>query len=83
MADLRGGARDVCPPSDPKFLHFHAVFGENWPNNRLASPLGVSAPSSGKFWIRHCSVLTPNVNGLAFQIQIAKFAESKDLYSKW
>ena len=22
----------------PKFLHFHAVFGKNWPNNRLVPP---------------------------------------------
>ena len=42
----------------PKFLHFHAVFGKNWPNNRLApNPFGVSAPSSGKSWIHHWSVL--------------------------
>ena len=34
VADLR----DAHPPS-PKFLHLHAVFGENWPNNRLAPPL--------------------------------------------
>ena len=39
VADLRGGARDARPPSGPKFLHFHAVFGKNWPNNRLAPPL--------------------------------------------
>ena len=29
VADLRGGARDARPPSGPKFLHFHAVFGKN------------------------------------------------------
>ena len=41
VADLRGGA----PPSSPKFLHFHAVFGKNWPNNRLAPPpLGLAPP---------------------------------------
>ena len=39
VADLRGGVRDARPPSGPKFLHIHAVFGKNWPNNRLASPL--------------------------------------------
>ena len=39
VADLRGGARGTrAPPSGPKFLHFHAVFGKNWPNNRLAAP---------------------------------------------
>ena len=49
LADL-GVIRDMCPPppSGPKFLHFHAVFGENWPNNRLAhSPLGLAHVSLG------------------------------------
>ena len=31
----KGGVRDA--PPGPKF-HFHAVFGKNWPNNRLAPP---------------------------------------------
>ena len=31
--------------SGAKIFHFHAVFGNNWPNNRLAPP--------GKSWIRH------------------------------
>ena len=31
-------------PSPSKFLHFHAVFGEIWPNNRLAPPLRLSPP---------------------------------------
>ena len=47
MADLRGGARDARPPG-PKFLHFHAVFGKNLPNNRLAPPpLGLAPPPLG------------------------------------
>ena len=25
-------------PSGPKFLHFHAVFGKNWPKRKLAPP---------------------------------------------
>ena len=29
----KGGVRDTRPPY-PKFLHFYAVFGKNWPNNR-------------------------------------------------
>ena len=46
VADLRGGARDA-PPS-PKFLHFHAVFGKNWPNSRWAPPpLGLAPPPLG------------------------------------
>ena len=40
----KGGVRDARPPSGPKFLHFHAVFGKNWPNNRLAPPLGLAPP---------------------------------------
>ena len=48
VADLRGGARPLRPPSGPKFLYFHAVFGKNWPNNRLApSPLGLAPPPLG------------------------------------
>ena len=44
----RGGARDAPPPPGPKFLYFHAVFGKNWPNNRLAPPpSGVGAPPRG------------------------------------
>ena len=34
VADLRD-ARDVCPLSIPKFLHFHVVFRENWSNSML------------------------------------------------
>ena len=38
----------MCAPSGPKFLHFHAVFGKNWPNNRLAPPtLGLVPPPLG------------------------------------
>ena len=50
----KGGEGRAPPPAGPNFFHFHAVFGKNWPNNRLAPPFGVSAPSSGKSWIRHC-----------------------------
>ena len=49
VADLRGGREGRAPPpSGPKFLHFHAVFGKNWPNNRLAPPpLGLVPPPLG------------------------------------
>ena len=33
------GARGTRDPLGPKFLYYRAVFGKNWPNNRLASPL--------------------------------------------
>ena len=70
VADLRGGTRDARPPPGPKFLHFHAVFGKNWPNNRLAPPpFGVSAPSSGKSWIRHCILISTDS-----QVQKGNFA---------
>ena len=47
-----GGSKGGCegcvpPPSGPKFLHFHAVFGKNWPNNRLAPPPGLAPPPLG------------------------------------
>ena len=41
---------DVPPPTF--HFHFHAVFGKNWPNNRLAPP------ASGKSLICHCMLLT-------------------------
>ena len=47
VADLGGREGHAASPN-PKFIHFHAVFGKNWPNNRLAPP------PSGKSWIRHC-----------------------------
>ena len=34
-------------PSGPKFLYFHAVFGKNWSNNRLAPPLWFAPPPLG------------------------------------
>ena len=54
MADLRG--RKGRAPPGSKFFRFHAVFGKNWQNRMLAPPRGVGAPSSGKSWIRHCSL---------------------------
>ena len=36
----KGEHRGCVPPLGPKFLYFHAVFGKNWPNNRLAPFLG-------------------------------------------
>ena len=38
-----GGGASHAPPG-PKFLHFHAVFGKNWPNNRLPPPLELAPP---------------------------------------
>ena len=40
----KGGREGRAPPSGLKFLHFHAVFGKNWPNNRLAPPLWTWRP---------------------------------------
>ena len=37
-----GGSFDARDkPPQPKFLHFHAVFGQNWANNRLSAPCGL------------------------------------------
>ena len=37
----KGDTRDECSFSGPKFLHFHAVFGKNWSDNRLMPHWGV------------------------------------------
>ena len=37
------GRKGRAPPG-PKFLHFHAVFGKNWSNSKLALPSGVGVP---------------------------------------
>ena len=42
-----------------KFFHFHAVFGKNWPNNRLAHSLFRLVPPSGKSWIHHWLKVEP------------------------
>ena len=36
-----------------KFFQFHAVFGKFWQNRMLAPHWRISAPTSGKSWIRH------------------------------
>ena len=41
-----GGPTEYLPRG-PNFSHFHGVFGENSPNNRLASTLGVGASRLG------------------------------------
>ena len=44
VVDLEGGlGKRRAPTLWPKFLHMHAVFGRNWPSNRLGPP-GVGAP---------------------------------------
>ena len=44
----KGGTQGTrAPPSGPKFLHFHAVFTKNWPNNELAPPLFLEPPFMG------------------------------------
>ena len=48
VADLRGRRGRAPPPWRPKFLHFHAVFGENWQNHRLAPPPGSWRPLLGE-----------------------------------
>ena len=49
VVDLRGTRGMCAPPSGPKFLHFHAVFTKNWPNNRLVPPLGYPLARTG--WV--------------------------------
>ena len=70
----------MLPSSRSNFLHFHAVFGEIWPKNRLAppSPL-VSAFSTGKSlirpweWIQHGTICkNPPLTTLEFAFVITK-----------
>ena len=56
----------VCPSSQPNFLHFHAVFMNIWPNNRLAPPpLGLVPPSANPviFWTDKYILVCPNREG--------------------
>ena len=47
VANLHSKILDALHPSF-NFLHFHAVFGENLPSNRLVPPLGLAICPSGK-----------------------------------
>ena len=38
VAGLYSKILDARPPSRSNFLHFHTVYGEIWPNNRLEPP---------------------------------------------
>ena len=64
LADLRGGARDACPPWGSKFFHFHAVFSKNSKNNSnfgsWRTPLGkiLDPPliyKSNSFFMKYCN----------------------------
>ena len=44
----------------PKFLHFHAVFGKNWSNNRLAPHQGLVA----SLW----EILNPSLTAIEFSL---------------
>ena len=48
----------IPPPSGSSFFHFHAVFGKNWPKNRLMPPtLWAHTPLSG---CSRCSQIMPS-----------------------
>ena len=64
VLDLTGVGGMHVTPSGPKFLHFHAVFGKNWPKNRLAPPSGVGTPSSEKSWITDLPRMIINLSGM-------------------
>ena len=58
VADLRGGARDARPPPlAQNFFIFMQFSGKIDQIIGWRPPSGVSAPSSGKSWIRHCKGL--------------------------
>ena len=43
MADPHSKILVPLPPSLLKFLHYHAVFGNFWPNARLVAPFRIDA----------------------------------------
>ena len=44
MADPHSTILDALSPPRSNVLHFHAVFGEFWPNNRLVLLFRVGGP---------------------------------------
>ena len=68
----KGGHEGRAPPPGPKFLHFHAVFGNNWPNNRLAPPLWAWHPL---LW----EILDPPLGTLSHQDWVGIPASYQDL----
>ena len=49
---IQGAERCPPPPPASKYFQFHAVF-EKIRQNHVSGPPKVSAPTSGKSWIRH------------------------------
>ena len=68
VADLRGARGTRVPPVGPNsfnFMQFLVKFGKIvcWLSNTHPHPSPrVHAPTSGKFWIRHCFVIYIHVN---------------------
>ena len=44
VAYLHSKVLSAPPPPKSNFLHYHAVFGKFWPNNRLGPPFRVGFP---------------------------------------
>ena len=70
VADLHSKILDAVPPPPSNFLHFHAVFGEIWPNNRFPPILGWRLPVweildpprfTVKIWFRFLNKISQNV----------------------
>ena len=58
VTDLRGGREGRVPPLAQNFFIFMQFSGKIGQIIGWCPPFGVSAPSSGKSWIRHCFCFT-------------------------
>ena len=56
VADLHSKILDAAPPESPNSFNFMQFLGKFGKNRMLAPPWRVGAPSSGKSWIRHCTI---------------------------
>ena len=77
LADLHSKILDARPPSRSNFLHFHTVYGEIWPNNRLAPP-----PPSRKSWIRCYEVMSHQCDSSLLDIYVSVL-HSENVANEW
>ena len=56
-----GGRGSRMPPNlaGAKYLHFHAVYGENWSNSRLVPPSPQRLAPLGKYRIQQRGFMKP------------------------
>ena len=75
MADLRGARGTRAPPLAQNFFIFMQFSGKIGQIIGWRPPFGVSAPSSGKSWIRHCQRLTRRKSKINSEITICSVGD--------